>query len=196
MSYWLVIICNMDKKALLRKRIDEKGLYNVSKLTRIPALKLVEICDYPINTPTVINEILYSYFMTITDLPGGSIYYKEYSIRYDNFEGLLTWNNGLFVDSNGGGVSFEIYATPFYDGEPVVPIAISNVWGDNIDGDDVMILTDEIPDIDDYYSVYPVDYKKLDSGEKIMDWFKNVYLPKTYQEIRKLTDKLRKDHDL
>jgi hypothetical protein len=186
----------MDKKALLRKRIDEKGLYNVSKLTRIPALKLVEICDYPINTPTVINEILYSYFMTITDLPGGSIYYKGYSIRYDNFEGLLTWNDGLFVDSNGGGVSFEIYATPFYDAQPVVPIAISNVWGDNIDGDDVMILTDEIPDIDDYYSVYPVDYKKLDSGEKIMDWFKNVYLPKTYQEIRKLTDKLRKDHDL
>ena len=90
----------------------------------------------------------------------------------------------------------KIYATPFYDAQPVVPIAISNVWGDNIDGDDVMILTDEIPDIDDYYSVYPVDYKKLDSGEKIMDWFKNVYLPKTYQEIRKLTDKLRKDHDL
>jgi hypothetical protein len=186
----------MDKKALLRKRIDEKGLDNVSKLIRMPVFQLIDFCDYPINTPKVIHEILYSYFKTISDLPGGGIYYKEYAIRYENFEGLLTWNDGLFVDKNGGGISFEIYATPFYDGEPVVPIAISNVWGDNIDGDDVMILTDEIPDIDDYYSVYPVDYKKLDSGEKIMDWFKNVYLPKTYQEIRKLTDKLSKDHDL
>jgi hypothetical protein len=176
----------MDKKELLRSKIDEFGLEQVGKILHMSTSQLVKYSDYPVDNPEIIFEIMLDVFLDIDNKPGGYIHYKEFSINYDKFDGLLTWNNGLYVENNGGGVSFEFYATPFYNAEPKVPINLSNVWVDNIDGDEAMDITDEIENFDEYYDFFKVDYKQLDSVDKVVEWFYNVYLPKTYQCITKL----------
>jgi len=176
----------MDKKELLRAKIEKFGLEQVGKILQMSTSQLVKYSDYPVDNPEIIFEIMLDLFQDIDNKPGGYIHYKEFSINYDKFDGLLTWNNGSFVQDNGGGVSFEFYATPFYNAEPKVPINLSNVWVDNIDGDEAMDITDEIENFDEYYDFFKVDYKQLDSVDKVVEWFYNVYLPKTYQSIKRL----------
>ena len=179
---------------MLRSKIDEFGLEQVGKILHMSTSQLVKYSDYPVDNPVIMFEILLDLFQDIHNKPGGYLQYKEFSINYDRFEGLLTWNNGGYVENNGGGVSFEFYATPFYNGESIVPIALFNVWADNIDGDEPMEITDEIND--EYYDSYTVDYKQLDSVDKLFEWFHTIYLPRTYYKIYDMMSKIIKNNNL
>ena len=116
----------MDKKEALRKKIDKYGLEQVGKILHMSTTKLVRYCDYPVDNIEIIYELLLDLYDDLHNRPGGYFAYKEFSIHYDRFEGLLIWNNGGYVENNGGGVSFEFYATPFYNAEPMVPITLSS----------------------------------------------------------------------
>lgn len=179
---------------MLRSKIDKFGLEQVGKILHMSTSQLVKYSDYPVDNPVIMFEILLDLFQDIHNKPGGYLQYKEFSIHYDRFEGLLTWNNGGYVENNGGGVSFEFYATPFYNGESKVPIALFNVWADNIDGDEPMEITDEIND--EYYDSYSVDYKQLDSVDKLFEWFHTIYLPRTYYKIYDMMSEIIKNNDL
>lgn len=179
---------------MLRSKIDEFGLEQVGKILHMSTSQLVKYSDYPVDNPEIMIEILLDLFQDIDNRPGGYLYYKEFSIHYDRFEGLLIWNNGSYVENNGGGVSFEFYATPFYNGEPMVPITLSAVWIDNIDGGEPMEIIDEIDD--EYYDSYRINYEQLDSVDKLFEWFHNIYLPKTYFRISVMMKKIIKNNDL
>lgn len=181
----------MGKTEFLRDKINEFGLEQIGKVLRMSTTELVRYSDYPVDNPIIMFDILSDLYQDIHKRPGGYLQYKEFSIKYE--DGLLVWNNGVYVENNGGGVSFEFYATPFFNGESIVPIALNGVWVDNIDGGDTMEINDEI---DDDYDFYRVDYKQLDSVDKLIEWFRTIYLPKTYFRISDMMKKIIKNNDL
>ena len=180
----------MGKTEFLRDKINEFGLEQIGKVLRMSTTELVRYSDYPVDNPIIMFDILSDLYQDIHKRPGGYLQYKEFSIKYE--DGLLVWNNGVYVENNGGGVSFEFYATPFFNNESIVPIALNGVWVDNIDGD-TMDINDEI--YDDYDS-YDVDYKQLDSVDKLIEWFRTIYLSKTYRHINKLMSVIIKNNKL
>lgn len=179
---------------MLRSKIDEFGLEQVGKILHMSTSQLVKYSDYPVDNPEIMFEILQDVFLDINSKPGGYIHYKEFSINYDKYDGLLTWNNDSFVQDSGGGVSFEFYATPFYNAEPMVPITLANVWTENIDGGEAMEITDEIDD--EYNDSYRINYEQLGSVDKLIEWFYNIYLPRTYFRISVMMKKIIKNNDL
>jgi len=187
----------MDKKESLRSKIDKFGLEQVSQILHMSKIKLARYSDYPVDNIEIIYDLLLDLYKEMYNRPGGNFMYKEFSIHYDKYEGLLIWNNGHFVQNNGGGVSFEFYATPFYNAEPMVPITLSSVWVDNIDGGQPMEISDEIDrHAEEYYDSYGVDYKQLDSVDKLIEWFHNIYLPRTYDRIYGMMCEIIKNNKL
>jgi len=184
----------MDKKETLRKKIDEFGLEQVAKILHMSIIKLVKYSDYPVDNIEIIYDLLMDF---VNNRPGSYFSYEEFSIHYDKYEGLLIWNNGGYVENNGGGVSFEFYATPFYNREPMVPITLSSVWIDNIDSGQSMEISDEIDrHAEEYYDSYRIDYKQLDSVDKLIEWFHNIYLPRTYDRIYGVMSEIIKNNTL
>ena len=180
---------------MLRSKIDEFGLEQVSNILHMSISQLVNYSDYPVDNPDIIYNLLLGILEEIDNRPGGYLPYKEFSISYDKIDELLIWNNSGYVENNGGGVSFEFYATPFYNAEPMVPITLVGVWVDNIDGGDAIEISGEIDD--DYYSSnYSVDYEQLDSVDKLIEWFYNFYLPKTYNRISFMMKNIIKNNKL
>jgi len=179
----------MNRKEQIRSMIDSMGVFEVSKIIGLPVLDLVKYSDYSINIPTIIYEVIQEYFTEVKQRPGGRIYYKEFSIHYDEYEGVVVWNDGVYVDSHGGGESFEFYATPFWDGLSIIPINLTDVYVDNIDGDEPMSIIDEI-DVENYYDYIDIDYKKFDSHDKLIKWLETDYLELTYNQIKKIRSKV------
>ena len=187
----------MNRKGKLRQRIDDVGIVELSSAMGLSLIELLKYSEYPFNSNKILHLIIYEILEGINTRPGGEIYYKEYRIYYDRFDGLLIWDSTLgFVKNNGGGVSFEFYATPFYNAEPMVPITLSSVWIGNVDSGEPMNISDEIYAIDDYYTSYKVDDSGFKTVDDVENWFKHSYLPKTYFEIRKLSDRVVEENKL
>ena len=186
----------MTRKELVQNKISEVGLETTASILGFPLLELIDYADYPIDNSDILLNITTEIFKETYDKPGGHIYYKEFAISYDDFEGLVTWNDALYVDSHGGGTAFEFYATPFYDGQSVIPIALANVWTENIDGGESMDIIDEIDNAYDYHDMIEVtnfDFKNTDDVRK---WIDDVYMPKTYKSIMFLREDVIKNENL
>jgi hypothetical protein len=176
----------MSKKEQIRTMIDNLGVFDVSKMIGLSVYDLIKYSDYPIDNPTILSEIIQDYFITDVDQrPGGRMYYKEFVITYDRFEGVVVWNDGEYVERNDGEISFVFYATPFWDGMNVIPINLSDVFIYNIEGDELMSIMDEIDEFK-YCAYIDVDHKKLDNPDKLILWLRTEYLELTYNEIQKL----------
>ena len=184
----------MNRKEQIRSMIDSMGVFEVSKIIGLPVFDLIKYSDYPIN-PTIIYEVIQEYFTEVKQRPGGRIYYKEFSIYYEKFEGVVVWNDGNYVDSHGGGTSFQFYATPFWDGLSIIPINLTDVYVDNIDGDEPMSIIDEIGE-ENYYDYIDIDYKKFDSLDKLIKWLETDYLELTYNQIKKIRSKVINEYKL
>lgn len=185
----------MNRKELVQNKISEVGLETTSSILGFPFLELIDYADYPIDNSDILLAITTEIFKEIYGKPGGHIYYKEFAISYNNFEGLVTWNDALYVDSHGGGPAFEFYATPFYDGQSVIPIALANVWVDGVDGEPVDIIN-FIGNPDDYYDMIEVtkfDFKNTDDVRK---WLVDIYMPKTYKSIMSLREDVIKNENM
>lgn len=178
----------MDKKESLRKKIDRFGVKEVSKILKMSVSQLLMYCDYPINSPDLIYQVIMDFFEEVTHKPGGYYTYKEYSISYDRYEGLVVWDDEEFVTRHGGGPSFEYYATPFYNEQSGIPITLASVFDDDFDNGGRMDLTDIVGS--DWYVYIDVDYTKLNSVEKIRNWLETEYLELTYHKINKLRDNI------
>lgn len=171
---------------MLRKKIDLFGIDKVSEILRMPVGDLLIYSDYPIDSPELIYYVIQDFFADVTYKPGGYYTYKEYSISYDRFEGLVIWDDAEFVVSHGGGPSFEYYATPFYEWQSVIPITLANVFDDDFDSGERMDITEIVGD--DWHTQIDVDYTELNSVEKVRKWLETEYLSLTYHKINKLRD--------
>jgi hypothetical protein len=185
----------MSRKQLIQNKIRELGLETTVSILGIPLLELIDYTDYPIDNPDILLVITTEIFKETYNKPGGHMYYKEFTISFNNLESLVSWDDVLYVDSHGGGPSFEFYATPFYDGQSVIPIALANVWVNGVDGEPEDIIN-FIGNADDYHDMIEItnfDFKNTDDVRK---WIVETYMPKTYKSIKFLMKDVIKNENL
>jgi hypothetical protein len=72
---------------------------------------------------------------------------------------------------------------------------LTDVYVDNIDGDEPMSIIDEIGE-ENYYDYIDIDYKKFDSLDKLIKWLETDYLELTYNQIKKIRSKVINEYKL
>ena len=173
----------MNRKEEMMSMIDRVGLREFEKMSGLSLFEILRYSNYPIDNPVIMYDVVQEYFEGVNNKYPGYINYKEYTIDYDRFEGLVTWSDDAYVEKHGGGISFEFYVTPFFNGTSIIPITLSGLWMENVDESEQMNVIDEV---DDYYKVIEVNHKEISSLDKVLEWLETDYLDISCREIRKL----------
>jgi len=173
----------MNRKEKMMSMIDKVGLREFEKMSGLSLFEILRYSNYPIDNPVIMYDVVQEYFEGVNNKSPGYINYKEYTIDYDRFEGLVTWSDDAYVEKHGGGISFEFYVTPFFNGTSIIPITLSGLWMENVDESEQMNVIDEV---DDYYKVIEVNHKEISSLDKVLEWLETDYLDISCREIRKL----------
>jgi len=173
----------MNRKEEMMSMIDRVGLREFEKMSGLSLFEILRYSNYPIDNPIIMYDVVQEYFEGVNNKFPGYINYKEYTIDYDRFEGLVTWSDDAYVEKHGGGISFEFYVTPFFNGTSIIPITLSGLWMENVDESEQMNVIDEV---DDYYKVIEVNHKEISSLDKVLEWLETDYLDISCREIRKL----------
>jgi hypothetical protein len=173
----------MSRKEEMRLMIDKVGLREFEKMSGLSLFEILRYTNYPIDNPIIMYDVVQEYFEGINNKFPGYITYKEYTIDYDRFEGLVTWSDVQYVEKHGGGTSFEFYVTPFFNGTSIIPITLSALWMENVDETEPMNVIDEV---DDYYKIIEVNHKEISGLDKFLEWLKTDYLETACRGIRKL----------
>ena len=173
----------MTRKEEMKLMIDKVGLREFEKMSGLSLFEILRYTNYPIDNPIIMYDVVQEYFEGVNNKFPGYITYKEYTIDYDRFEGLVTWSDVQYVEKHGGGTSFEFYVTPFFNGTRIIPITLSALWMENVDETEPMNVIDEV---DDYYKIIEVNHKEISGLDKFLEWLKTDYLETACRGIRKL----------
>ena len=183
-------VLNEDKQErILRKHIEQHGIYNTYKMWGISFTKLVQIANVPINS-IIAHDIL------MENLENGNLTdtYKEFKIQ-SNFDGVVYWDGelktGEFLDDYTE--SITAMATPFWDGVDYTPVEID--WFSLLDKSrkiDKQVVV-EFEGGGNYYKTLR-DKTRFDSVEELFSWYNEIYLPGVYDIImNELLPKVRQD---
>lgn len=183
----------MSRKEEMMLMIDKVGLREFEKMSGLSLFEILRYTNYPIDNPDIMFDVIHEYFEGVNDKYPGYITYKEYTIDYDRFDGLVTWSDVNYVEKHGGGTSFEFYVTPFYNGTSIIPITLSALWIENIDETEPMNVVDEVGD---YSKIIKVNHKEISGLDKLLEWLKTDYLEITCREIRRLKAEIIKNENL
>ena len=174
---------------ILRKYINEFGIYDTSKMMDISFTKLVQIANIPINS-IIAHDIL------MENLENGNLTdtYKGFKIQ-SNLDGVVYWDGeiktGEFLPNYTEVIT--AMATPFWDGVDYTPVEI-----------DWFTLLDKSRKIDkqavvetegggNYYKELQ-DKTRFNSVEELLSWYGEVYLPGVYDIImNELLPKVQQD---
>ena len=159
----------------LKNKIKELGLYETSNLLGLSMTQILVSSGIEITTKYA-NLVLLDR-MDKQEIPTR---YKEFSIEH-NGEGGVTWYGGHLTDIFGPELNETIYcmATPFWDGKNMVPIDFdfydlstpspySSLFSEDRYGEYEKILTVK---------------KSFESLEKLLEWYRDFYLPTVYDKI-------------
>jgi hypothetical protein len=97
------------------------------------------------------------------------------------------------VEKHGGGPSFEFYVTPFFNGTSIIPITLSALWLENIDGTELMNVIDET---DEYNKIIEINHKAISGLDNFLEWLETDYLEIACREIRRLKAEIIKNENL
>lgn len=183
----------MSRKEEMMLMIDKVGLREFEKMSGLSLFEILRYTNYPIDNPDIMFDVIQEYFEGVNDKYPGYITYKEYTIDYDRFDGLVTWSDVNYVEKHGGGTSFEFYVTPFYNGTSIIPITLSALWIENIDETEPMNVVDVVGD---YSKIIEVNHKEISGLDKLLEWLKTDYLEITCREIRRLKAEIIKNENL
>ena len=177
------------QELLLRKYIEQHGIYNTYKMWGISFTKLVQIANIPING-MIANDIL------MENLENGNLTdtYKGFNIQ-SNLDGVVYWDGELKTGEFLPNYTEVItaMATPFWDGVDYTPVEID--WFTLEDrsrkiGEQVVVETDGGGN---YYKALK-DKTRFDSVEELLSWYDEVYLPSVYGIImNELLPKVQQD---
>jgi len=174
---------------VLRKYINEFGIYDTYKMFGISFTKLVQIADLPIKG-IIANDVL------MENLENGNLTdtYKGFKIQ-SNLDGVVYWdgelNTGEFLPDYIEAIT--VIATPFWDGVDYTPVEID--WFTLLDksrkiGEQIVV---EIEGGGNYYKTLK-DKTRFDSVEELLSWYDEVYLPGVYDIImNELLPKVQQD---
>ena len=148
--------------------VDKVGRYEASKILGLGMGELYVITQQPIDCETAGDIIYDSYEKKILVKE-----YKGFEIYQDTFGGTLEWTSEVNHGYPGGTHRIFVKATPFWEGECIVPVDLEIF----ADGDDEYI--------DELYHSYSTP-ESFENVEKLMIWFKEEYLVKTYEAIHEM----------
>lgn len=159
----------------IRKQIKENGLYETSQLLGLSMAQLIVISGIEITTKYA-NEVLLD-MMDKKDIPTR---YKGFEIEH-NGDGGVAWYGSHLTDKFGPELRETIYgmATPFWDGNNMIPI--------DFDFYDLATPSENssLYSYDSYglYQSIITARKKFESLEKLLEWYRDFYLPTVYDKI-------------
>lgn len=183
-------VLNEDKQErLLRKYIEQHGIYNTYKMWGISFTKLVQIANIPINS-IIAHDIL------MENLENGNLTdtYKGFNIQ-SNLDGVVYWDGEIKTGEFLPNYTEVITAvtTPFWDGGDYTPVEID--WFTLEDrsrkiGEQAVV---EIEGSGNYYKELQ-DKTRFNSVEELLSWYDEVYLPGVYDIImNELLPKVQQD---
>lgn len=185
----------------LRKLVDEHGLTYTSKLLGISKLKLARLSDMVIGDAETAYDIINLLFYDgelIKDFEHDGF---NVVIGYDGLEGTITWviesKTTYYSEDDDETEIITCYATPFWDGEPIIPIEVSSYTIVDDNHDVIFEIGGEIQG--DFYKNITIGsvYKNVDA---LIEWYEEKYIPIVFNTIRnlflpKLRERASKERD-
>lgn len=169
----------MDKfTQKLRMGIEKHGFTDTARMTGMNKLKLAELSGLPIKGDTFHSENEIVVGDLLRDLVNQNREYKTCELHYSGLEGIVEWNCNFKDDENY--YRLTIAATPYWDGNNT-PIDMFNVEVTPIYSPEDK---KEFDTIGDYLHEFDCP-KSFDNANELMDWFREIYIPKTYDIIVK-----------
>lgn len=159
----------------IKKQIKENGLYKTSDLFGLSMAQLIVISGIEITTKYA-NEVLLD-MMDKKDIPTR---YKGFELEH-NFEGGVTWYGGHLTDIFGPKLKETIYcmATPLWDGQNIIPIDF-DFYDLSTPSENSSLFSYDSYGL--YQSIITVR-EKFESLEKLLEWYRDFYLPTVYDKI-------------
>jgi hypothetical protein len=151
---------------VFRKTYEKFGLTQASKMIGIKTYELInygKISFGPEDAYLTLMDLLRNDF-----LPKN---YKEFKLYYDTMSGVLHWEN-----SPNELTLITVMATPFWDGNKEIPIDIQIIHWLNKEKSESYE--------DDFSGVIGLGDIKFKNIEELLIWFRDFYLPKTYDFIK------------
>lgn len=153
---------------VFRRTYEKFGLMDASKIMGLETYELINYGKLSFDIEDA--EILLQDMMSNGLLPKT---YKGYKLYYDNFSGTLYWGkdiNELTI--------IEVMATPFWGGTKEIPIDIQIIYYTNKDKSESYE--------DDFSDVIELDNMEFKDIEDLLVWFRDFYLPETYNRIKSI----------
>jgi hypothetical protein len=152
--------------------ITEIGFYDAEKITGLKIYDLIRISGYPMNCD-IAGLVIYE-LLKDKKLPES---YNEFEIEVD-YDGVTYW-------TTKGDINVYVMATPFWDGQCHIPIDIDLGKYDE-DGDEIYIGGNF--DGSEIYHNISLNEIRFKTIENLLKWYKDFYLPKTYEVIKTKVD--------
>lgn len=185
----------------LKKLVDEHGLNYASKLLGISKLKLARLSDMVIGDADIAYDIINLLFYDgelIKDFEHDGF---NVVIGYDGLEGTVTWviesKTTYYSEDDDETEIITCYATPFWDGEPIIPIEVSSYTIVDDNHDVIFEIGGETQE--DFYKNITIGsvYKNVDT---LIEWYEEKYIPIVFNTIRnlflpKLRERASKERD-
>lgn len=167
----------LSAKEKLKKIYKEKGIYEVTKITGLASYDVIRLLDIKLNT-VLSNEVL-------TDLVYDKILpnpYKNISFTVGN-DGVW-YLDSIFELNDGIIVKVGSMATPFWDGTDILPIDTN--YFEFFEGkDNKTPIKSEEAELYDSFDVSG----NFENIEKLIEWYRDFYLPKVEKVIKDHLDK-------
>ena len=163
---------------ILRKYINEFGIYDTYKMMGISFTKLVKISNIPIKG-MIANDVL------MENLENGNLTdtYKGFKIQ-SNLDGVVYWDGEFKTREflNDYTEVITAVATPFWDGLDYTPVEID--WFTLLDKSrpTQKQIVVETEGGGNYYKELQ-DKTRFNSVEELLSWYDEVYLPGVYDII-------------
>ena len=156
--------------------IEKKGLDKTAKLFGKSVIGLYRDFNLPITDRHLCNTLSIEILMS----PEYKKRYEEYDISYDNFYGVVMWDDYSYSNDVGEDISMGFYCTPFYDGSDVVPIELERV-NNYVGGNDYDEISYNFSK--QYTDVINLDDIRFDTIDELIDWMNNDYKKLVYDVL-------------
>lgn len=162
-------------KETIQKEIRKNGLYETSRLLGISMTHTVKLSGIKI-IPKYANEVL------LEMLYKGQIpnVYKQFTVEYDG-ESAVRWYGHRITNEFGLELKETIYcmATPFFGGKGVTPIDFDFYDLSTLENNDNIFSYDNYGEYQEIL-VHEIEFENI---EKLLEWFRDFYLPTVYEKI-------------
>lgn len=168
-------------KNSLNELINKFGINQTSKILGISQFEIVKKSGIKLNTDN-------SYLMIMELFDNNQIpkIYKEFELEIDKFVGTIIWKGEL---KNELLETIVVYATPFWDGDPLIPIDVENY---------TITTNDETWEYEQPDVFKTIKTKnEFENIDELIVWYNDIYLPTVYNVIiQKQIPLMRSEHFL